>query len=297
MIKRTINIENAFKISVRDNQLVLKLMGDDPIEKTVPIEDIALLVIEHPQTVITHQATLALNENNVAIIHCDNTFMPVSMNLPLKGHNTFNERSKFQIETGLTLKKALWQQTVSSKIQNQFSLLSKQQIPAKKMDSWSKQVLTGDLSNLEGRAAVFYWKNIFRNPDFIRDPEIPGINQWLNYGYAILRSVTARSLVGSGLYPSIGIFHKNKYNAYCLADDIMEPYRPFVDELIIDIRNQGYNTFEFTREVKVKLLKIPTLDVEIEGKSSPLLVAMSRTTSSLADCYMGKLRKIRFPKL
>ncbi len=296
MIKRTINIENAYKLSLRDSQLVLKLVGEDEIFKTIPIEDIALLLIEHPQTVITHQVIIELMNNNVAIIHCSNNYMPISINLPFSNHSVFNERSTYQLNAALPLKKAMWQQTVSAKISNQFQLLKNNKIPAAKMELWSQQVRSGDVGNLESRAAVFYWKSIFNIDGFLRNTEEPGLNQWLNYGYSILRSIAARSLVGSGLYPSVGIFHRNKYNAYCLADDIMEPYRPFVDKIVLDLKNQGCDINQFTRGIKTKLLEIPTLDVKMDGKMSPLMIAMSRTTSSLADCYMGKLRKIRYPE-
>jgi CRISPR-associated protein Cas1 len=191
----------------------------------------------------------------------------------------------------------LWQQTIAAKIENQYALMQARGIPAAKMKQWSKEVKPGDEQNHESRAAAFYWSLVTGVEDFRRDRERSDLNVWFNYGYSILRAIAARSLVSSGLLPVLGIFHKGKYNAYALADDIMEPYRPIVDQWILKIKDEGYNWNEFTREVKVKLLQIPTLDVQIEKNTSPLMVAMSRTTHSLFECFAGDLRKIRYPQL
>lgn len=172
---------------------------------------------------------------------------------------------------------------------------------------WAGDVKSGDSDNLEARAAAYYWKNMFPEiSDFTRGRDGIPPNNLLNYGYAILRAVVARALVGSGLLPTFGIHHHSRYNAYCLADDIMEPYRPFVDKLVIEIVNthgisqshpaNSNTSLELTKELKVELLNIPVLDVQINGQRSPLMIAVGFTTASLAKCYAGELRKIAYPE-
>ena len=162
---------------------------------------------------------------------------------------------------------------------------------------WASDVKSGDTSNLEARAAAYYWKNLFRIEGFTRDREGIPPNNLLNYGYAILRAVVARSLVASGLLPTLGIHHHNRYNAYCLADDIMEPYRPYVDRLVCGIIKQGVDYAELTRELKAQLLTIPVLETFILGKRSPLMVAVGQTTASLYKCFSGELRRISYPEM
>lgn len=241
----------------------------------------------------------AMLENNCAIITCDEKSMPVGLMLPLCSNTLQSERFRHQIDASLPLKKQLWQQTVRQKIINQaavFAYSTNRQ--AKNMQVWANNVKSGDSENMEARAAAFYWKNIFPElPNFVRGREGEPPNNLLNYGYAILRACVARGLVGSGLLPTLGIHHHNRYNAYCLADDIMEPYRPFVDRLVIELMQQNYNYSEITREFKARLLTIPSLDVIIDGKRSPLMIAVGQTTASLAKCFNGEARKIAYPEL
>lgn len=223
--------------------------------------------------------------------------MPSGLMLPLAGNTTQSERFRHQIEASLPLKKQLWQQTIQAKIINQSAVLYSQRgMECGNMEAWAKQVKSGDTDNLEGRAAAFYWQNLFGNiKGFHRDREGVAPNNLLNYGYAILRAVVARSLVGSGLLPTLGIHHHNRYNAYCLADDIMEPYRPYVDRLVAEIVGSGANITELTPELKSKLLSIPILDVVINGRRSPLMIGVGTTTASLYRCYSGEIRKIAYP--
>ena len=166
------------------------------------------------------------------------------------------------------------------------------------MEAWTKQVKSGDADNLEARAAAYYWKNLFGHiSHFHRDREGVPPNNLLNYGYAILRAVVARALVGSGLLPTLGIHHHNRYNAYCLADDIMEPYRPYVDSLVAEIVASGIDISTLTTEIKSKLLSIPVIDVVINGRRSPLMIGVATTTASLYKCYSGELRKIAYPSM
>ncbi|GAB1415955.1 type II CRISPR-associated endonuclease Cas1 [Paludibacter sp.] len=310
MIKRTLYFGNPTYLSLKKEQLVVQLPEveknetlSDKFKKeaiaTFPIEDLGVIILDHQQITITHGLIEILLENNCALITCDGSRMPVGLMLPLAGNTTQTERFRFQINASAPLKKQLWQQTVQAKITNQAMVLNNLTgTIVKNMHAWINDVKSGDPDNYEARAAVYYWNNIFKHiPNFKRDRDGSPPNNLLNYGYAILRAVIARSLVGSGLLPTLGIHHRNKYNAYCLADDIMEPYRPFVDKLVFEIVASGIDYKELTKEIKSKLLSIPVLDVIINGQRSPLMIAAGQTTASLAQCFEGDIRKIKYPEM
>ena len=307
MIKRTLCFTNPAYLSLKNEQLVVKIPQSSDTESksesmsttTIPIEDIGVVVIDNRQITITSGVIDALLANNCALITCDGKSLPVGLMLPLCGNTTQSERFRYQIDASLPLKKQLWQQTVQAKISNQAEVLAKctdEEIGC--MQVWSKEVKSGDSDNLEGRAAAYYWKKLFGHiANFNRDREGVPPNNLLNYGYAILRAVVARALVSSGMLPTLGIHHHNRYNAYCLADDIMEPYRPYVDELVYQIVESGMDCEVLTKEIKGRLLTIPTLEVTISGKRSPLMVAVGQTTASLYKCFSGELRKISYPEM
>lgn len=307
MIKRTLYFGNPAYLSLDNRRLVFErppdgdLPPDDDSEtkRYIPIEDIGVVVTDNRQITITSGLMSALLDNNAAVVTCNEKSMPTGLLLPLAGNTVQNERFRDQIEASLPLRKQLWQQTVEAKILNQAEVLKYVSgNDARNMIIWAGQVKSGDTDNMEGRAAAFYWKNIFPEiPFFTRGREEEAPNNLLNYGYAILRAVVARSLVASGLLPTLGIHHHNRYNAYCLADDIMEPYRPYVDKLVVDIMNDGNPCPRLTKEIKARLLGIPVLDVVVGGRRSPLMLAASQTTSSLAKCFAGELRKIVYPEM
>jgi CRISPR-associated protein Cas1 len=300
MIKRTLHFSNPAYLSLQQNQLSidlphLKSLGEKESKKSVPIEDIGIIILDNQQITITHGCIAALLENNTAIITCNQSRHPTGMMLPIDGHNTQSERFRYQIDASQPLKKQLWQQTVQAKILNQAAVLFGRNIPCKNMVHWAKSVRSGDPDNYEGRAAAYYWKNVFpKKIDFFRGREGDPPNNLLN-GYAILRAIVARGLVCSGLLPTLGIHHRNKYNAYCLADDIMEPYRPYVDEIVLGIIDRGENFLELGSDIKTQLLGIATVDVHFEKNKSPLMVGLQSTTSSLAKCYDGTIRRINYP--
>lgn len=307
MIKKTLYFGNPIYLSLRNAQLVLRMPDADKLEesfkqeaeRTIPIEDIGVVVLDNRRITITTGAMEALLGNNCAIITCDSTNLPVGLMLPLSGNSTQSERFRAQIDASLPLKKQLWQQTVRQKILNQATVLNRNTgAIVKNMQVWANEVRSGDPDNFEARAAAYYWRNLFPTlPNFVRGREGDPPNNLLNYGYAILRACVARGLVGSGLLPTLGIHHHNRYNTYCLADDIMEPYRPFVDDLVINIMQQYPDYSELTRSIKAALLTIPSLDVTLDGKRSPLMIAVGQTTASLAKCFNGELRKIAYPEL
>lgn len=308
MIKKTLCFSNPAYLSLRDDQLVIKLpeveKADNLTEEfkkstevTRAIEDIGVVVLDHKQITITQGVLEALLANNCSVITCDSSHMPVGLQLPLAGNTTQNERFRNQLDASLPLRKQLWQQTMQQKIRNQAAVLGMcSDAETRCMQVWANEVRSGDPDNLEARAAIYYWSHLFGHiPGFIRSREGIAPNNFLNYGYAILRAVVARSLVASGLLPTLGIHHHNRYNAYCLADDIMEPYRPYVDRLIYDITEQYGVDVELSKDIKLELLSIPTLDVVISGRRSPLMVGVAQTTASLYKCFSGELRKIAYP--
>ncbi len=302
MIKRTIYIGNPVGLSTTNKQLIIKTRDEnEPDGRTtsVAIEDIGVLVLDNQQIVVSQRVFQLLLDNNSVILVCGENHMPQGLVYPFEGNTTQSERYRDQVEASLPLKKQLWQQTVSKKIFNQSVLLGAQGVKTENMLHWAREVTSGDIKNHEARAAAYYWDNLF-NACFKRDRFGFPPNNMLNYGYAVLRAVIARALVGSGLMPTLGIHHRNKYNAFCLADDIMEPYRPFVDKVVLEIINEAEIDEEFdelTPDLKRKLLIIPAMDVEIEGRKSPLMIAAQRTSASLSKCFSGENRKIIFPDM
>lgn len=297
MIKRTLYFGSGAYLSVKDSQLVVQLAEDiTNTKKTMPIEDIGVVILDNPQITITQRVLVQLLENNVAVITCNQFHHPIGLQLCLDSNTLQSERFQTQINASESLRKNLWQQTIVSKIYNQAMVLKDFDVPIRNMITWSNSVLSGDSKNHEARAAAYYWKNLLESHDnFKRERFGEYPNNFFNYAYAILRAITARSLVASGLLPTLGIHHKNRYNSYCLADDIMEPYRPFVDKLIIDIIRKYPQEETLTTQIKQEILKLPIIDVEINKKTSPLQIAMQETTSSLAQCFNSTRRKIKYP--
>lgn len=311
MIKRNLTFSKPAYLRVSKNQLLveypekrntkvpksqlLKLEEPQIPYAQIPIEDIALIVLEHPQITLSMQLISKLMENNATVVHCDSRHLPSGITLPTYGHSEQSERYRQQIEVGAVLKKNLWRQTVQAKILNQAGHLHERAVPTENMKHWSDAVQSGDKMNHEARAATYYWQNLFGIAGFTRERAGMPPNNLLNYGYAILRAIVARALVSSGLLPTLGIHHQNKYNPFCLADDIMEPYRPYVDVIVAHIVDNGDEYEELTRENKQLLMSIATMDVFLDEKKSPLMVAVSRTTNSLYECYAGLRRKILYP--
>jgi len=301
MIKRVLGFQNPAYLSLHLEQMVITKPAADGVEEitcSVPIEDIGVVILEHPQVTITRALITKLQEQNCALISCDDHHMPIGLMLPLDGNNLQSERFQSQINASEPLRKQLWQQTVQQKIRNQAAVLETINVENRNMLHWVTQVRSGDVDNVEGRAAAYYWRNIFTDlPYFVRDRNGDGPNAWLNYGYAIIRAIIARALVATGMLPTLGIHHHNRYNAYCLADDIMEPYRPFVDEEILQLRQKFAESNRLTPEIKRALLSLPVKEVLIDGHRSPLMVAAQTTACSLQKCFEGECRKLIYPEM
>lgn len=295
MIKRTLYFGNEAYLSVQKQQLVVRY-PDNGAKKTVPIEDIGVVLLDHYRLTLSVPLLNRLLENNVAVISCDAQHLPLGMFLNLNGNTLQQEYFARQIAVTPAKKDRLWKQTIQAKIGNQAALLEKQGIPILNMKRWATKVKNGDPDNLEARAANYYWKRLFpKTPAFTRDRFGAAPNGLLNYGYTLLRGMVARALVGSGLLPTLGIHHHNKYNAYCLADDIMEPYRPFVDEMVLTLVQKGLQ--ELTAESKQLLLQLPSRDLRINRQKSPLLLAIQQTTASLQQCYTGDRKTLKYPQI
>ena len=297
MIKRTLYFGNPAYLHKKDRQLKVIDPEDHSEKASIPLEDIAVVILDNPRLLLTHALIADLTDRNVALISCDQKHLPSGLMLPLDGNHVQTERFRKQIDASEPLMKNLWAQTISAKVENQATLLQRLGFENLRLKALLPQIRSGDPDNIEARAAMVYWKLLFYDHEFVRDRFGVEPNGHLNYCYTILRGIVARALVSSGMLPTLGIFHKNKYNAYCLADDIMEPYRPFCDELVYEMFAKGeIESEEITREHKARLLSIATCDVLIDRKKSPLIVALSRTTNSLYECFEGTRRKIVYPE-
>jgi CRISPR-associated protein Cas1 len=292
MIKRVLCFENPARLSLKLAQMVVELQD---VTRTLPIEDIGVVILDHKQITITHALIDALLANNVAIVTSNDKHLPVGLMLPLDGNTLQSERFRAQINASEPLKKQMWQQTVIAKILGQAHVLGTQHIEHNNMLKWAKDVRSGDTDNMEARAAAFYWRNMFEKDAFIRDPQGLPPNNLLNYCYSIVRAMMARALVGAGLLPTLGIHHHSRYDAYCLADDIMEPYRPFVDMKVLEMWKNGGITSDISSDQKRELLGVTTMDVNISGHRSPMMLAIQTTAQSVQKCYSGEARKIIYP--
>lgn len=296
MVKRTLYFGNPAHLSTENLQLVVK-QAETAQKITVPIEDLGMVVLDHAQISITQPLLAQLAENKVSVLTCNARHVPIALMLPMEGNVLAQKYQQAQLSASEPLKKQLWAQTVKAKILHQAFVLKQQNLPQENMLKWAEEIKSGDSTNLEARAAAYYWKQIFENPHFIRDRQGNFPNSFLNYGYAVLRAMTARSLVCAGLLPSVGIHHKNQYNAYCLADDVMEPYRPYVDALVLDWIAKYPDAEELDKDAKAHLLQIATLDVSIQKNTSPLMHALDVSSTSLRKCFEGELKKMQYPEI
>ena len=296
MSNRVINIENPYHLSLKNNQLILRDKSEDDREHSIPVEDMACLVLEHPNTSITLKILQELAEHNVSVIVCNYQHLPASMFFHLDTHYIQQERFQNQVEASEPLKKRLWQQTIKAKIWNQALMLDKAGKDGGALKNMARQVLSGDSDQRESKAARVYWSRLFDFP-FKREREGDWPNSLLNYGYSLIRAMMARSLAASGLLPLIGIHHHNRYNAYCLADDIMEPYRPFVDQLVLQVIDSYPNANEINREIKQRMLSVLLVDTLYEKQRSPIQSSILRTTQTLANSFLEGKCIVKYAQL
>ena len=294
MIKQTLIFTSPVSLSLKDHQIVITFK-DNKDTVTRPIEDIGFVVVENPQVSISVPLINELADNNVSVVFCDKKQMPHTMLMTLEGNATQQESYKYQMDASMPIKKNVWKQLVESKIKNQSLLLNKLGKNGDILKPYYMNVKSGDTDNREGAAAREYWSQIF-GAGFRREREGQSPNNLLNYGYTILRAAVARALIGSGLYPAFGVFHRNRYNAFPLADDVMEPYRPFVDEIVYCLYDDGFVS-ELDKVSKGKLLRVLFSDVKMGKVNRPLENALSLTTASLLKLYKGETDKLSLPMI
>lgn len=294
MIKQTLMFTSPVYLSLKDRQLVITFK-DNKDTVTRPIEDIGFVLIENPEVTISVPALNELADNNVSVVFCDRKKMPKTMLMNLEGNTTQQESYKYQIDASTPTKKNVWKQLVECKIKNQALLLKKVGKNGDTLKQYYMNVKSGDADNREGAAAREYWSSLF-DDRFRREREGLPPNNLLNYGYTILRAAVARALIGSGLYPAFGVFHRNRYNAFPLADDVMEPYRPFVDEIVYHLYYDECIS-ELDNQSKGKLLRVLFSDVKMGKVTRPLENALSLTTASLLKMFKAETDKLSLPML
>jgi CRISPR-associated protein Cas1 len=292
MITRSLLISSAVKLSVKNSQLIVSYLDKSEEDKHVPIEDIGYIVLEHQQSIVSMPALNALSDNNVAVIFCNRNHLPASMLLNLDSHSTQSEKFRDQIAASLPLKKNIWQQIITAKIKNQSFILNKLGKNGDMLRPLYMNVKSGDSDNKEGTAARLYWRELF-GKNFVRDQDGADLNTLLNYGYAILRAAVARALMGAGLLPTLGVFHRNRYNAFPLADDVMEPFRPFVDEIVYHLAED--NIYTLTKEAKATLVKVVYCDTQYNKVTRPLDIGLSMTCASLARYFAKEQKQLDLP--
>ena len=292
MLKRTLVFSSPVSLSLKNAQLVVTYKELPDEIRSVPIEDVGIVLIEHQMSSITMPLINALSDANVALIICDRRGMPNVYLQSMDQNNLQGEVLRNQLDAGEVLKKNLWKQIVECKIRNQANLLTKLNRGGEMLKPFYQTVKSGDSDNREGTAAKIYWPLLFGS-DFVRNRDLDGVNSLLNYGYSVLRAAVARALCASGLFPALGIYHHNRSNAFPLADDVMEPYRPYVDEIVYDLWR--HNQTELNKETKAKLINVTYSDTIFENLKRPLSVGLSFTTSSLAKCYAKEDKQLSYP--
>ena len=299
MVKRILYFESPAFLSLKYRNLQIRFPEETGLDsREAPIEDLGIIVLDNPRITITQALIAALMENKVGIVSCDSARMPTGLMLPLNGNSLQSKIFRAQAEISHPLKKQLWKQIVCAKIHNQGRILECEGLNFKPLRTLASNVKSGDSENCEGQAAAYYWKNLFPTfPNFVRSREGEPPNNLLNYGYAILRAIIARAIVSSGLHPTLGIFHRNQYNAYCLADDLMEPYRPFVDKAVLGILVANRNILELTRQMKRRLYGISVEDVLMNGVRRPLMAAVSQTVAGFVKTFTENEHRLALPEV
>ena len=294
MLKRSLVFTSPAALSLKNAQLVITLKEQSDAYRTVPIEELGVVLVDCPMVTLTIPLINALADNNVALIFCNQKGMPNALLLSLHANACQGESYREQISASETLKKALWKQFIEAKIRNQARLLNKLGKRGELLKPLYMNVKSGDADNKEGVAAKLYWTELF-GKDFRRNRDLPGLNTLLNYGYAVLRAATARTLMASGLHPAFGLFHRNRDDAFPLADDVVEPYRPFGDEIVYKLLAE--QALSLDKNVKSQLISVLFCDVSFSKVVRPLSIGLTMTTASLEKCFSKEANKMQLPIL
>jgi len=291
MIKRTVEIsQQPAHLTVQLDQLLVQRNGDTV--GRIPCEDLGMLLVDQPAVTYTHHALTRLMEFDAAVVVCGRNHLPAGILLPLADHSQVVWRVQLQVDVPKPLVKQLWKQLVQAKIRAQAANLAPGPARTRLLEI-ARHVRSGDPANAEGQAARFYWPALFSETAFRRDPDGAPPNNLLNYGYAVVRAALARAIVAAGLLPALGLKHCNRANAFCLADDLIEPLRPLVDARVREMLSQGDR--ELSPGVKAKLLALLAEPVVLRNEQGPLLVNLHRFVASLVACYEGNAKQLDIP--
>ena len=294
MIKRTIDVSEAAYLRLKNQQLLIE--RDSVVVGSVPIEDLGVLILQHSAIVITQAAIVACQKNNVAVIFCDERHLPYSLLLPLsEGHTLHNRILQEQISISEPTRKRIWKRIVQEKISQQILTLERFGVESAVLKRMVQKVKTGDTGNHEAQAAQRYWP-LLMGKKFRRDPNGDGINSILNYGYSIIRGLVARALVAGGLHPSIGIHHHNQYNSLALADDVMEPFRPWIDWKV-RLLAESQTHVQIDRDTKTEILRLLDATVLYNKKSIPFMVASHRLIADLKRACNDNTKTLSYPQI
>lgn len=292
MITRTVVLGSPARVSCRLEQLVVET--EDGERATVPMEDIGVLILDHPQLVTSQAVWSACAAHNVAVVVCDAHHLPAATLTPLSGHILHSRTLAMQVAVSAPTRKRVWQAIVRAKVAAQAAVLETATESDHGLRSLIARVRSGDPENIEAQAARIYWVQLF-GPDFRRREGAHAINGPLNYGYAVLRAAVARAVVGAGLHPALGLHHHNQYDALCLADDLMEPLRPLIDRTVFEMG--GDAAAALTGETKRRLLDSLTRTCTYSGRKLPVMVALHEYAAHVKQVMAGEERRLEIPVL
>jgi len=296
MTERLIDLaDSPARLSVRLEQLVIERCEDETV--TVPLEELAVVVVSHPAVTFTHAVLAGLAGRGGAFVVCDDRHLPVGMILPLQSHHLQSERFGHQAAASQPTQKRLWQQLVKAKVKAQGHVLKELRGDDEGLIALAARVRSGDPDNVESRAARRYWPALFRDPAFRRNRDGDDYNRYLNYGYAVLRAVVARAICAAGLHPSLGLHHHNRYDTFALASDLMEPLRPLVDKAVVVHARLKCPDAPFDKKAKAAILNALTGRLLVEGEERTLFDVAARTASSLAQVYLGQRKRLVLPEI
>ncbi len=293
MIKRIVEISNPSFLSVKNKQLLIE--QDSEVKGQVPVEDLGVLILSNPAITVTLQALMACWQNNTIVVGCDERFMPGAMLIPLDGHSLQAKTLQHQIDATEPVKKRLWAEIVRAKIREQVKVLKSVNRDASGISHYPSKVKSGDPENIEAQAARIYWLRLFGD-GFRRDRDDPGVNALLNYGYAVMRSAVARAVIGAGLTPALGIHHRNQYNGFALVDDLIEPLRPLIDVKVHELVALNTAEPQLDPPTKRELISVLGWNINLNGRSWPLLVALTHYAASVRDVLAGEAKDVAIPE-
>lgn len=296
MLERIIDIsENGARLSIANRRLAIDRDGETVA--SIPLEEMAVLVLSHRAVVLTQPVLAGLAEAGAPVIVCNDKHLPAAMMLPIEGHHLQAERFAQQVQASAPACKQAWKQIVQAKIRAQGRLLVDLYGGDKGIAAMAARVKSGDPGNIEGQASRRYWPLLFADPHFRRNPGLPDQNKNLNYGYAVLRAIVARAICAAGLHPSLGIHHHNRYDAFALADDLMEPFRPIVDRAVVAWLRENAPLDDLTPKAKAALIQPLMGRFTVKGEERTLFDIAARLAVSLTKMFAGKTKTLLVPQL